>query len=195
MSFRTEMAVDDFLNNYIKRIPGIGVANSNLLIGYIKEEILEMELPDLKEGMVGLMIPKFRYIIKNEDLPILESLFDGLRTAAGANFFIAVSTGDINQSWAAAIGIFSSLYKLYKKMKNKGKILPSLEFQVLLCLKNHPEGLEFDYLQFLLERDNVFLSELELQQLLDSLGKSYLHDGSKMELVILEGKLYKAKGI
>lgn len=98
MSFRTEMAVDDFLNNYIKRIPGIGVANSNLLIGYIKEEILEMELPDLKEGMVGLMIPKFRYIIKNEDLPILESLFDGLRTAAGANFFIAVSTGDINQS-------------------------------------------------------------------------------------------------
>jgi hypothetical protein len=193
--FRTEDAVDVFLKRYIDRIPGIEKTYYRLLAELIKDEIKEMDLPDVKEGMLGLMIPQFKYVIKDEDLPILESLLDGLKTAAGANFFMAASTGDVNKSWVAAIGVFGTLYKLYKNIRNKGKILPSLAFHVLLCLKNYPEGLELSYLRFLLEKNEIKLGEEELRQLLDGLSKTYMHDGSKKELVIMEGYLYKVRGI
>lgn len=193
--FRKEDAIDNFLKEYIDQIPNIGEADGNLLAEVIKEEIKEMELPDFGGGTLGFMIPQYRYVIKNEDLPFLESLFDGLKTAAGANFFMATSTGDINKVWASAIGIFSTLYKLYKNIKNKGKILPSLQFQVLLCLKNHPEGLELGYLQLLLENNDIILSKDELKQLLEDLNSAYMHDGSKKELVITEGNFYMTKGI
>lgn len=193
--FRTEDEVDTFLKKYIGCIPGIEEPYGRLLAKHVKEDIKETELPELEEGMIGLMIPKFRYVIKNEDLPVFESLFDGLKTAAGANFFMAVSTEDTNKTWAAAIGVFSTLYKLYKNVKNKGKSLPFLDFQVLLCLKNYPEGLELGYLRFLLEQNDIILSDEELRQLLEGLSKVYMHDGSKKELVILEEGVYKAKGL
>jgi hypothetical protein len=195
IQFRTEQAVNNFLKEYIDQIQGIEEANRSLLMGDIKEEIKEMERPNTKDGTLGFMIAKYRYVIKNEDLPILESLFDGLKVAAGADFFVVVSTGDINKTWAGAIGIFSTLFKLYKNIKNKGKVLPALDFQILLCLKNHPEGLEIGYFQFLLEQNGIILSKDELQQSLEGLSKVYMHDGSKKELVIIEGDLYKAKGI
>ena len=191
----TEGEVNIFLKKYIDRITDIGEANGSLLVEYIKEETREMELPDWEGGMLGLMIPQYRYVIKNEDLPILESLFDGLKTAAGANFFMSLSAGNVNEAYAAAIGVFSTLYKLYKKIKNKGKVLPSLEFQILLCLRNYPLGVELGYLRFLLEKNNIILSENELIQLLDGLSKTYMHDGSRKELVIMEGSLYMAKDI
>jgi hypothetical protein len=195
INFRTEAEIDTFLKKYICRISGIEEPYDRLLSKYIKEDIREMELPDLENGFIGLMVPRFRYVIKREDLPVLESLFDGLKTAAGANFFMAVSKEDINKIWAAAIGVFCTLYKLYKNIRNKGKVLPSLEFQVLLCLKNYPEGLELNYLRFLLEQNNIILSEEELAQLLLGLNKVYMQDGSKKELVIMEDNLYKAKGL
>lgn len=193
--FRTEDEVDIFLEKYIYCIPGIEKACGRLLAQHVKEEIKEMELPDMEEGIIGFMIPQFRYVIKNEDLPVFESLFDGLKTAAGANFFMMVSTEDTDKTWAAAIGVFNTLYKLYKNIKNKGKVLPFLDFQILLCLKNYPEGLELGYFRFLLEQNDIPLSEEKLGQLLDGLSKVYMHDGSKKELVILEDGIYKAKGI
>jgi hypothetical protein len=195
INFHTEHEADIYLKQHIKNIPGIQDVHKTYLADRIKENIKEIELPHLEDGMIGLMIPKFRYVIKNEDLPIFESLFDGLKTAAGANFFITETTYDINKTWAAAIGIFSSLYKLYKNIRNKGKTLPFLEFQVLLCLKNYPAGLELDYLLFLLRKNHITLDGDQLKQLLEGLGRVYMNDGTKKELVIMEGKLYKAKGL
>lgn len=98
------------------------------------------------------------------------------------------------QTWAAVIGVFCTLFKLYKNIRNKGKTLPFLEFQVLLCLKNYPKGLELGYLHFLLEKNNIKLTD-ELKQLLEGLTKVYMNDGSKKELVIFEDNLYKTKGL
>ncbi len=193
--FHTEHEVDIFLKNYVDSIPNIEKVYDNLLVESIKEDIKEMELPDFEDGMIGLMIPKFRYVIKNEDLPVFESLFDGLKTAAGANFFLTGTKEDINKTWAAAIGVFNTLYKLYKNARNKGKALSSLEFQVLLCLKKYPEGLDLGYLLFLRKDNYVTLTEGELKLLLEGLEKVYMNDGAKKELVIFEDGLYKVKGL
>jgi len=192
--FHTEYEVDIFLNKHIDSIPGIETGYYKHLIEGIKECIKEIEFPDLEDGCMGLMIPRFRYVIRNEDLPVFESLFDGLKAAAGANFFLTGTKEDINKTWVAAIGVFSTLYKLYKNIRNKGKILPSLEFQVLLCLKNNPEGLDIGYLFFLL-KDIYTLTEDDLTQVLEGLGKIYMNDGTKKELVVFEEGLYRAKGL
>ena len=87
---------------------------------------IKMELPDLSPGTFGLMIPRYHYVIKSDDLPILESLFDGLKTAAGADFFMMVSTKNINQAWAAAIGYLKFI------LEGSGLLITERELRLLL---------------------------------------------------------------
>lgn len=192
----TEAQFDSFLEKHFERIPEINKNTRQLLSREIKSEAMHFDWPDMTVGVFNFITtPKIRYVIKNEDLPIFESLFDGLKTAAGADFFMKASTGDINSIWAAAIGIFSSLFKLYKNIRNKGKILPVLQFHILVCLKNYPEGAELGFLKMMLEPLNINLRERELEKELDKLMEIYTDDGSKKQFVIKDGNLYKTAGI
>lgn len=193
--FQIEQEADGFLQTYIGQIPNISVEKSRLLANNIKNEIKHLDFSNSDDKALSFIIPKFNYVIKNEDLPILESLFDGLKTAAGADFFMKASSGNANTMWAAAIGIFSTLFKLYKNLKNKGKTVTSRQFQILMALNNYPEGLELGFIKLILEPHNVELTEEQLQHDLEELGEIYTNDGSKRQLVILEKNLYRSIGI
>ena len=112
------------------------------------------------------MIPRINWIIKNEDLQLIDSLLEGLKTAAGVSFFMAPSI-DSSKTWPAIIGIFSTVFKLARNVKNKSKIIDSTNFKILLLLKLDKDGLELNYLHYLLNSEGIELSIDELKVRLD----------------------------
>src|ERR1700733_13877022 len=60
----------------------------NLIAG----DFTEQRLPPLKPGAAGLRVPMLRWVIKDDDLKLLESIFDGLKAGAAAGLIVGEPT-------------------------------------------------------------------------------------------------------
>ncbi len=160
--------------------------------------ILEFRIEDvskIRPGALALSIKKFRWVIKDDDIQLIESIFDGLKSAAGANFFLTVASAPRTAFVTSIVGIAGALFKILRNARNKGKVLAKEQFKVIVCLKNHPEGLTFDQLYSLINISAETITKDELMTVINSLRTIYSSNGNKIELVILENNFYKAPGI
>ncbi len=85
-------------------------------------------------------VTRFRWVIRNEDLKLLDSVLDGLKASAAVGFFLipAVSAA---AALAAAAGIFAGLLKLAYNVVIKGAILSARNYSIIAALFNRPDGL------------------------------------------------------
>lgn len=164
------------------------------LIDVISNQFKEVEYKAAPAGTFTYMVATSRWVIKNDDLAVIEAILDGLKSAAGANFFMTAVSQD-GKILSAAIGLVSALFKVAKSARNKGIILTSRQFEIVYCLKNHPDGLDLDQLYRYLNLNSQNITKPELEDLLKGLGNTYTGDGSKRELVINSNNLYRTAGI
>jgi hypothetical protein len=90
--------------------------------------------PPPPPGGFGLLVKRFRWVIKKDDLNLFDSTIDGLKAATSAGFFVAAGVSAPAQ-WGAAVGIATAVFKLFRAASTRGKRLPPEMFAILLSLK------------------------------------------------------------
>jgi len=127
-------------------------------------------------GGARAMITKFRWIIRDDDLALFESIFDGVRLSASAGFFVAVDTPHA-AFWGALIGVTATLFKLLRNVVNKSRALDASTFAVLLAVKGS-NGITSEALAERLQRPHE-----EIVNTLDALKSLPMNDGNPKQLV------------
>jgi hypothetical protein len=125
---------------------------------------------------------RHRWIIKDDDLQLLESLTRGAQAAAGAGFFAAgmPSTTVV----AAAVGVAVAVFKMIRQVLRKGARVEQRQREILLLLKANPKGMTADQLLAALNasaKANWSLAEVETE--LTKLEKVRLSDGTVVAFV------------
>jgi hypothetical protein len=127
-------------------------------------------------GGAPTMITKFRWVIRDDDLALFESFFDGARLSASAGFFVAVGTPDA-AFWGALIGLTATLFKLLRNVVNKSRALDASTFAVLLAVKGS-NGITSEVIADRLQRPHE-----EIVSTLDKLKSLPMNDGNPKQLV------------
>jgi len=136
-----------------------------------------------------------RWVIKDDDLKLLESLFDGLKAGAAAGLIVGEPT---TATFAAGIvAIVAAVFKLGRQMRKKGRTLSELEYQVLAVLSSSADGLSESHLHTRLEViAHRTIDIAVLRETLKALEAIALSDGSVTALVSLDAAgVYRASGV
>jgi hypothetical protein len=80
------------------------------------------------------------YVIRNDDLKLLDSTLDGLKASAAAGFFILAGVG-ITGTAVATVGMLAGFLKLAYNAVTKGAILSKHNYSILAALFGEPAGL------------------------------------------------------
>src|SRR5688572_5653618 len=97
------------------------------------------EWPSPPPGAAAFMMPVTRWIVRDDDLKLLEALIDGCKAGAAAGFFMpSVAATAVTTS---TTGIVTALLKLGRQAWRKGRRLTPLQFAVLGAIKSRRDGL------------------------------------------------------
>lgn len=90
-------------------------------------------------------IAALRWVIRDDDLKILDTILDGLKASAGAGFFVLA---DLKPTAAvvAAAGLLAGLVKLAYNAVSKGVVLSPPDYSMLAVLSKHGDGLSEEQL-------------------------------------------------
>lgn len=164
------------------------------LTSTIKENLETVrEFPECKPNTMAFLFPVLHYVVKDDDVQVMDSLIKAFSTTASVGYFADASMA-VDKLQTAAVGLFGTLLTVYRNLKKKGKTLPQRDFKILLCLKNNPD-IELDYLHHLLQEKDIIIDNGELQEILTGFMSLYMNDGSKRELIIEENGRYRTSGI
>lgn len=85
-------------------------------------------------------IAAFRWVIRDDDLKLLDSILDGLKASAGAGFFIF---GGLTMTGTAVVaaGILAGTLKLAYNAVSKGAMLSARDYSVVAALFGQSGGL------------------------------------------------------
>ncbi len=81
-----------------------------------------------------------RWVIRDEDLKLFDTILDGVKTSAGAGFFVLAGLTPIGAT-AAAIGIAAAFLKLIYNARKKGAFLSERDYSLIATLLSEPAGL------------------------------------------------------
>jgi hypothetical protein len=132
--FETREAAEQFAAKDIQNRFGASDAeiltflNDTQIIG---RENVERTVPP---GGSPVLIPHFRWVIKNEDLALMDAILDGVRSGASAGFFAVAGVTQVAE-WAAIAAIAASVFKLCRNAIRKGKTLEPDTYAVLSTVK------------------------------------------------------------
>ncbi len=126
-------------------------------------------------------IAKFKWVIRDEDLKLLDSILDGMKAAAGANFFVLASSS-LSGGTVAAVGIFACFLKLAYNARKKGVSLDPRAYSVFEVLSERRVGLtDKEILVALVEKDPSWTFE-DVHRTLNTLSEAESSSG-KIQLV------------
>lgn len=115
----------------ISELKGVSAKFARSLAKQIEHDS-ELSTDVLPDGAFGAVIGK--YVIRRDDLNLLEEVANSVETAASIGFFaVAVPAHAL---LAAKIGITISLLKIVLRLRNRGAILNDEELQALLFVKS-----------------------------------------------------------
>jgi hypothetical protein len=129
----------DFLES---RLPNGGLSSKDRLslagdLTSIWAESVKTVRPGLGSGA---HIASLRWVIRDDDLKLLDSILDGLKASAGAGFFILAGR-TVTGSTVAAVSILAAFLKLAYNALTKGAILSPRDYSVIATLFNETNGL------------------------------------------------------
>jgi hypothetical protein len=163
----------------------------NLIAG----DFTEKRLPPLRPGAVGLRVPVLRWVIKDDDLKLLESVFDGLKAGAAAGLIVGEPTAATLA--AGIVGIVAMVVKIGRQMMRKGVKLSDMEYQVLASLRGAGNGLtESQLVTWIGIMTHRKTDEAEIRDAVRRLQAIALSDGTITSLVSLDSEgLLRAAGV
>src|SRR5207249_2444787 len=92
-----------------------------------------IRFPDFPPGTMGLMIPKTYWVIRNDDLKLMEALWPAICAATAV-----ISLKSLTASATAAI--LGSTFKIVRAALSKGVRLAPLQHRLILALKSSDHG-------------------------------------------------------
>ncbi len=125
-----------------------------------------------------ILLPKFKYAIKNEDIKILDAILDGMKAAAAANYF---QNSPSDKTVSAITGIIAALIKLGRDLL-KGVRLNSTELMLLIELKRQNPIETKELLQNMIDK-KVQIDEKELLSVLGNLSQKKSLIGTNVALI------------
>lgn len=161
---------------------GIGAELAANLTDAVADELTETRMKSPPRGGFGLMLPIVCWVIRDDDLALLESLWAGLTAAAGADFF--------QQSPSASVltGIVAAVFKTVRKAAKKGVSLNPLQYRLLLGLKRSERGWTVTeattWVNATLGSDGTEMTEDSICAELKALAKVRVRDGSVIALAM-----------
>ena len=81
-----------------------------------------------------MLVPRFRWVIKNDDLALADAILDGVRAAASAGFFATVQVSAPAQ-WGAAVALFAAVFKVVRNALRKGVVLDARTYSIVTIVK------------------------------------------------------------
>jgi hypothetical protein len=132
--FETRQAAEQFATTHIGT--SWNAADAEILAFLGETEVVRHEnVPRIvPPGAAPVLIPHFRWVIKNEDLALMDTIFDGVRSAASAGFFVVTGVGHVTE-WAAIAGLVATIFKASRNAVRKGKVLEPDTYAVLSTVK------------------------------------------------------------
>jgi hypothetical protein len=181
-TFSTSKDASRFLQS---RVPGFSEAwsdtkNAALMndLGIIAKEPVEDPPPP---GGYPVLAKRFRWVIRNDDLNLLDCILEGLRGTASAGFFFAAGVS-APAEWGAVVGLAAALFKVWRSVLRRGQELSPDLFSVLVALKNGGPATTEELAARLLKTDPKW-SGAAVQSILDALKSLPMSDGTVRQLV------------
>lgn len=126
----------------IARFEGCALPREDVAAFFLQWDGLHRESvePAAEVPFARAILRKFRWVIRDDDLKLLDALTDAVKSAAAVGFFTAALNS--SQLASATVGLLVAGAKLARQSLKKGARLEPLPFRVLLLLKaNAPGGL------------------------------------------------------
>ncbi|WP_038610319.1 hypothetical protein [Pseudomonas alkylphenolica] len=140
------------------------------------------------DSSMDASISTFRYVIRDEDLKLLDSILSGVSAAAAANFMLSAFTPTIT------VGLVSSFLKVLYNLKNKGVFLDQQSYAVLSALWPHKEGLTCHQIVYELAVKGIEMTPDTTLDKLNSLIDVPCGSG-KVSLVWTKNDIWRANGV
>lgn len=146
-------------------------------LGIIVREPLDEPPPP---GGFPVLVKRYRWVIRNDDLNLFDCILEGLRGTASAGFFFAVGVSAAAE-WSALVGLATVLFKICRGVLLRGKQLSPDLFAVLIALKNGGPATIDELTARLLTTDPKWSTTL-VQTTLDALKSLPMGDGTVRQL-------------
>ncbi len=176
----TAECVSFCLRVFVQR--GMDAESGKQLAEAIAEELSEERTRESPPGSLGLMLPVVCWVIRDEDLALLDALWAGLTAAASVNFFQQSLTV------SAITGIVAAVFKTVRKAWKKGASIGPLQYRLLLGLRRSERGLTVAeataWVNAAVDLDGAGLTEDSVREELKVLSKVRLRDGSVVALAM-----------
>jgi hypothetical protein len=164
---------------------GVGSAYAEEIAKALVEEYATFEVPPSRPGTLGAIIG--RYAIRKDEIKLFDALTDGLKTAAGVEFFAGHQP-----ALSAKVALGVSLAKLIRSFLQRGAILDRDTVHVLTILKcnaDSPEdlGLTVEEILKIAQRTKPDCDLARIEHRLDFLRTVPTRDGGTTMLASQDG--------
>jgi len=147
-----------------KKLADIGASSEFMptvagdLLSLWEEEVETVRVP----GSRPTHIAALKWVIRNDDLKILDTVLDGLKASSGAGFFV-LADRSISASIVAAAGLFAGVVKLAYNAVSKGVVLSSRDYSIIAALFDQDDGLTKEDLlsRLLLTQSNWTIDDVQ----------------------------------
>lgn len=190
MEVETEL---EYLVNVREHLSSLGMPSD--VVGPLSTEMASestvLRFPDFPPGTMGLMIPKTYWVIRNDDLRLMETLWPAIAAATAV-----ISLKSLTAT--ATVAILGSTFKIVRAARSKGVSLTPIQHRLILALKSSDQGSTIAALVSKMRSmpNQEELSEADVLTELSALKSIRLNDGTVVGLVAEDGKgLWSAAGI
>lgn len=151
------------------------------LVSVYREECRGLRTP----GVSGMLIKPFKWVIRDDDLKLMQAVFEGLKAATQAGFFTAAGV-PIPAKWTGAVAIAAVIFTVAKQALTKGKRLDKRDFEVLYTLNSNKDGFKSEELHKKLHSKNDSWTEEEVEERLKNLKKIPVKNGTLKSFTVQE---------
>jgi hypothetical protein len=190
-SFCSQEAAEEFIREYFIEITSNKFAESIEDVVPAAELIHKVAVPSTAPpGAAPVLFTRYRWVIKNEDLDLVNSILEALNNASQVEFFFDADVADARELMAAAVGIFSALFRLMRNVLKKGCALSPKAYAVLITLKTSgPLSNEALLARLQKSEKEAEWSAESLKNTLESLKAMPMRNGSVRSLVAQDDQL------
>jgi len=178
----TAQAADFLVARYKPLFPEADEADIAALIRDVDVVTKEPDPAVPPPNATPVLVKRFRWVIRNDDLNLLDSVLEGLKGAATAGFFMAVGVS-APARWGALVGLAIAILKVVRGAVNHGKQLSAELFAVLAALKNCGPATSEELAAKLSVGDATKWNVAAVQSALESLKAMPMNDGTVRALV------------
>jgi hypothetical protein len=141
------------------------------------DQFMTVEWPQPAPGTLGYLSPRYRWVIRSDDLKACDAFWKGLASAASVNFFMG------SVSAAAIVGIIGAVFSVFYSARRKGAKLTPEQCEMLIFLKQCEEPVgEIDIAKKMADQNREWTAD-RISTVLKSLEKVRAHDGTVMAVV------------